>query len=300
MLEIRDFSSYPQNNNFYGGLSCHKAGVTVDDTDYLVKYPGYLKGLGLKNVRLEISNATASEYIGSHIYEMLGIPVHETFLCRRNGKIAVACKDIRQNNEELVEFGKLMATFEEDIKDSNGNLANGKGTDLIEVLQVIERHPFIKDAAEVKERFWDMFVTDAFIGNPDRNNGNWGFIKKIHGGFAGLAPVFDNGNCLNCRWDDESMLECLSDEKLLRASSTEGVVCAFRYKGNAINPFQLIASGTYPECTEAAERISPRIDAAMEKICAMLHELKEAEIISGTQNTFFETILDARQRRLKQ
>ena len=29
---------------------------------------------------------------------------------------------------------------------------------------------------ELEAYFWDMFVVDAFIGNWDRHNGNWGFL----------------------------------------------------------------------------------------------------------------------------
>ena len=30
---------------------------------------------------------------------------------------------------------------------------------------------------ETIDRFWDMFIVDALIGNFDRHGGNWGFIK---------------------------------------------------------------------------------------------------------------------------
>ena len=35
------------------------------------------------------------------------------------------------------------------------------------------------DLDELKEKFWNMFIIDCLIGNEDRHNGNWGFLKDI-------------------------------------------------------------------------------------------------------------------------
>ena len=40
------------------------------------------------------------------------------------------------------------------------------------------------------ERFWDMFVVDAFIKNPGRSNGNWGVLMDASFSYE-LAPVYD-------------------------------------------------------------------------------------------------------------
>jgi len=47
-----------------------------------------------KSDKLEKNSLTPlSEFLGSHIYAILGYPVHETLLGYRKGKIVVACKD---------------------------------------------------------------------------------------------------------------------------------------------------------------------------------------------------------------
>ncbi|MFR5091059.1 MAG: hypothetical protein ACLTDR_02660 [Adlercreutzia equolifaciens] len=45
-----------------------------------------------------------------------------------------------------------------------------------DVLATIETSDLLRRVPGVRERFWDMFVVDAFIKNPDRNNGNWGAL----------------------------------------------------------------------------------------------------------------------------
>jgi len=71
--------------------------------------------------------------------------------------------------EKLYEFDKIKVTYEPHFLDSNGSETNGNGVDLYEILMTIEEHPFLKGVESVKERFWNMFVVDSLIGNPDRN-----------------------------------------------------------------------------------------------------------------------------------
>ncbi len=97
-----------------------------------------------------------------------------------------------KQNQRLYEFDKIKVTFEPHFLDSNGNETNGVGVDLYEIIMTIQEHPFLKDVSGVMERFWDMFVVDALIGNTDRNNSNWGIILRKDGSKE-IAPVYDNG-----------------------------------------------------------------------------------------------------------
>lgn len=51
-----------------------------------------------EKIKVEISYTTSplSEYIGSYIYESIGIPVHVTKLGIKDGKVVVAYKDFRE------------------------------------------------------------------------------------------------------------------------------------------------------------------------------------------------------------
>ena len=55
-----------------------------------------------------------------------------------------------------------------------------------------------------------MFIVDAFIGNWDRHNGNWGFLYDTFNDEISLAPVFDNGSCLFPLADENIMNKTLS------------------------------------------------------------------------------------------
>ena len=55
----------------------------------------------------------------------------------------------------------------------------GYGTELSDILQKIDEQNLV-NRDSLLERFWDMFVVDALIGNWDRHNGNWGFLYDEH------------------------------------------------------------------------------------------------------------------------
>ena len=114
----------------------------------------------MQNVAISYTNSPLSEYIGSHIYEILGIPVHKTLLGFRNGKIVVACEDFLSDTDHLYEFAQLKVTFTPHFVDSNGEITNGTGTDLKEILLTLGQHEMLKDITGIEERFWNMFVVD--------------------------------------------------------------------------------------------------------------------------------------------
>lgn len=42
-------------------------------------------------------------------------------------------------------------------------------------MDVIDENKMI-NSDETKNKFWNMFIIDALIGNTDRHNGNWGLL----------------------------------------------------------------------------------------------------------------------------
>jgi len=66
-----DYSSYKKNNKYYAG-SEEKFGITLDGLDYIVKFQ--------KPSETGLLYNTISEYIGGHIFGMLGMYVQHTYL----------------------------------------------------------------------------------------------------------------------------------------------------------------------------------------------------------------------------
>lgn len=289
-MRLENFNDYPQNQRMYGGTAGRKMGITYEGKDYLLKFPGNLKEQQMKNINLSYSNSPVCEYIGSKIYELVGLPVHHTILGTRNEKIVVACEDFLGDGDRLYEFDKIKVTFEPHFLDSNGNETNGVGVDLYEIMMTIQEHPFLKDISGVKEHFWNMFVMDALIGNTDRNNSNWGIILRKDG-LKEIAPVYDNGNCLNNKWDDEKMQIVMNDTDKMEAEAYKARRCIFELHGKRVNPYHIMESMEYQECSEAIRRLTPKIGSSMNKIQEMI---KEIPIISEIQKQFFTSIIEYR------
>lgn len=291
-MELIDFNGYEQNQRMYGGTAGRKMGICYRDSNYILKFPGNLKEQQMKNIQLSYSNSPVCEYIGSHIYGLLGMEVHDTLLGRRNGKVVVACRDFLEDGEQLYEFEKIKVTFEPHFLDSNGNETNGVGVDLYEICMTMKEHPFLKDVEGIQEHFWNMFVVDALIGNTDRNNSNWGIIVDTEGRKR-IAPVYDNGNCLNCKWDDGKIESVLSDQQKFVAEAYKARRCLFEIEGKMINPYHLIERMEYPECTEAVKRILPRLGMKMPDIRELIEGIS---VLTEIQKRYYISVIESRYR----
>ena len=115
-----------------------------------------------------------SEYIGSKIFELCGFKTQKVILgtYSKDGKerVVCGCEDFTDKNTKLVEFEKFEnASIEQ----------NPFKRELKDIFHIIESGVYNIDIKELKEKFWDMFIIDCLIGNEDRHNGNWGFLKNI-------------------------------------------------------------------------------------------------------------------------
>ena len=107
-----DNCDYSEKIGGYGGNAGLKDGIIYNGDNYLIKFPKSTVGMRVKD--LSYTTSPFSEYLGSSIYKILGYDVHDTFLCCRKDKIAVACKDFEDNTHSLREIRTLknMANFE--------------------------------------------------------------------------------------------------------------------------------------------------------------------------------------------
>lgn len=209
-MEKIDFTNCPRvHGRAYNGANGKKIAVLYRGEHWILKFPSNVKS---RPNDQSYSNSCFSEYLGSTIYRMLGVPAQETLLgLHVNGrtKVVCACKDFTRPGVRLYDFCSIKNT----VIDSE---TGGTGTELADVLSTIEQQTFV-DPVLVAERFWQMFVVDALLGNFDRHNGNWGFLVDEVTGDASLAPVFDCGSCLLPQADDHIMLKCIGDENEMNA-----------------------------------------------------------------------------------
>ena len=150
------------------------------------------------------------------------------------------------------------------------------------------------------ERFWDMFIIDAFIGNNDRNNGNWGILIDAVSRQHTLAPVYDNGNAFFNKRGIAQMQKRLGSNADMK-NDAYNIECAYKYtgldnEGHKINPFDFIAKGGNEDCARAAARFINVVDIA--KIEAIINEIPEhcgmLAVMPQVQKDFYIKLLRIR------
>ena len=280
-----DFTTLPRRNKSYAGANGSKIAVVYEGDLYMLKFPVAAR----LNQDLSYANGCISEYLGSHVFELAGIPAQKTLLgtYTLNGKekIVVACKDFTATGLVLQDFTSMKNT----VLDSD---SNGTGTELNDITEAIETQTMI-DPAVLSRHFWDMFIVDALIGNWDRHNGNWGFLYNTVTDEVRLAPIFDCGSCLFPQADESIMRAVLDDpaEKELRIF--ERPLSAIRQDGQKINYFDFISSLKHPACNAALKRIAPKLRQQD------LRELVDGTpFISDLQKEFYRTMLFERKERI--
>jgi hypothetical protein len=270
----------------YAGANGSKISVVYEGEQYMLKFPPH----PTKNNEMSYSNSCICEHIGCKIFESVGIPVQNTILgiyttAKGDRKVVVACKDFTTDCKTLQDF----ASLKNQIIDSE---RNGYGTELSDILLAFGEQNAV-DPQVLSNRFWDMFIVDAFIGNWDRHNGNWGFLYDTKADEMTLAPVFDCGSSLYPQADESLIEKILRDEKEINYRIFEIPTSAIKHNDSRINYFKFISSLKFKDCNRALKSITARID--MSKINAIIDE---TPFISDLYKNFYKTMLAERKEHI--
>ncbi len=276
-----DFTSLPTRKKAYGGANGSKLSVIYNNELYMLKLPMH----AIKNPNLSYTNSCTSEYLGCHIFNMLGVKAQDTLLGKYeyHGKVrtVVACKDFTSTNTTILDF----ASVKNQIIDS---ASNGYGTELSDILDTIQRQNAI-DPIKLEEHFWNMFVIDAFIGNWDRHNGNWGFLYNQENDEMEIAPIYDCGSALYPQVDDELIKKVISSKSEMNARVYDMPTSAILVNGKRGNYYKMITSLEYDGCNKAIKKIVPRIN--LNEINNLIDGVEQ---LSGLQKEFLKKILKLR------
>lgn len=270
----------------YNGANGKKIAVEYEGVVYMLKFPPSAEN---KPTDLSYTNSCFSEHIASSIFRMLGISAQETLLgtfqVAGKTKVVCACKDFTSDGKILYDFCSIKNT----ILDSDHG---GTGTELSDIMESIEKQQFVNPVM-LKEHFWNVFVVDAFLGNFDRHNGNWGFLYDTVNDSLTLAPVYDCGSSLYPQADDVLMEEILSNPQDLNYRIYEIPTSAITINGKRINYFRYLTSNDNQDCDAALLRIFPRI--SLNDIQSIV---QDTPFISPLQKTFYQTMLEQRYEKI--
>lgn len=273
---MRDYSKYEKTPVMFSGAE-KKFEIIIDGHRYIVKFQ--------KNSEVGLTYNYVSEYLGSHIFQSIGIPVQETFLGTCDGKNVVVMKNFLEPEDALVAFNGVGESSLERDKELYQYTYEDITTMLTENMKST-------NVTETIERFWDMFIVDALIGNFDRHGSNWGFIKRDNK--YRIAPVYDNGSSLYPKLNtDEKIAEVLVSQEEIDKRIYQFPTSHIKVKNRKSSYFQVISSLQFEACNEALKRIVPRID--LERINRIIDEIEE---ISELRKQFYKTMLQQRYEKI--
>lgn len=290
---INNFDNLLTNNRKYGGMAGLKLGVVLDNENWILKFPKSTRNF--QKIEISYTTMPLSEFLGSHIYNLIGVEAHETKLGIKDGKLVVACKDFLNKNEKLYEFREIKNEYVNGLEEELDSItsSSGNGTDLNEIITIMNKNKTFIDNPLLRDRFWDMFVIDAFIGNNDRNNGNWGIILDELSNEIKIAPVYDNGSSFSNTMNEERMEELLNNKERFVESVYISRISAFYENDKHINPLKYIEEMKNLELNKAIIRIVSNID--LKKIKEFIYSIPNMydgiKVTSEIQKEFyFETL----------
>ena len=271
-----DYSNYEINNKFYNGTD-KKIGISIHGENYMIKFRRK------QGISKEYNHV--SEYLGSHIFSILGISAQEAFLGKYKGEDVVLVKDFNKEGSFFVPFDELSDIY---LDEEDGEFEYS----FEDVIRLIKENKKIVDVKKTVETLWEVYIVDALIANAERHGNNWGFIKKDDK--HTLAPIFDNDGSLFSKLEDEDRIkEILKNQEELNRKIYDLPKSPIKIDGKNSVYYEVISSLRYEECNEALKRIVERMD--LEKIYTLIDSV---EFISDTRKAFYKTIIKERYEKI--
>ncbi|MEG2266013.1 MAG: hypothetical protein RSC43_05170 [Clostridia bacterium] len=260
-MKFIDFTVYPISKHINNRLFFSHKGE-----DYSIREPE-------SSPHANNKNACISEYIGSHIYNLAGVPACETVLGMYKGNLTAVRKE---------PLGGSIVTFTS-MFDIDKHAAS---CEVNTVLSAIQEQTFV-NREELTNRFWDMFIVDALIATAPRTLDDWGIVYDLQRNTAYISPVLNNNACLYPYVDSSSFSEVYNSRGQNLISKLYSVPESFYTTGGKpIDYLAHILSLTNSMCIDALMRIIPKL--SMPDVEMMINSIS---CISESQKNFYLEIL---------
>lgn len=274
-----DFTRCEELINTYSG-SEKKKKIVYEDKVYLLKFPDPIREEGNS---LSYMNNQFSEYIGCHIMQSLDINAQNTIMgiYKENGmdKVVVACEDFTDEDNKLVEFSKLATSVTK--------IDNKFKCRIEDVYSIINNSEMLSNKEEIIDGFWQMFVGDALIGNPDRHLDNWGLLYNIKNNSYVFSPVYDCGSCLHALLSNDKKEKLLNDKTEMK-NVAYNIKSAYSLNNKKIF-YSEIFKNPPEDLKKAIIKIYPRIN--MDKIVDIINSVP---FINDVDKLFFKESIKIR------
>lgn len=189
----------------------------------------FLKYCAEKNNEYRKSTELASEKIAHEIAKKLGYKSAEIELAKdQEGKLCILNYDFLGTDQTLVEFvSEASIDPDNDDRRKKYTIQNIKNT-----LEKIDKKLYLE--------FIKLQIFDALIGEGDRHEENWGYIRSGISKDIIFAPFYDNGDSLMHNIPDEKIKEYQNNNERFLCFINKSRTSIFDIAGHKFKHFQLI------------------------------------------------------------
>ncbi|MCD7744322.1 MAG: protein kinase [Lachnospiraceae bacterium] len=299
MFELKDFSAWETYQGAYEGSGrSEKEWICLGMEQIgLFKYPKIDPATGHETTE------HISEHIAAQLGTILGVETAKVDIGIRNGRIGSMSYLARRQSETLTEgIGFINRKFPQYNEDSMIDEETGKYYCVDMIIETT------KDLLS-PQKWIEMLIFDALIGNSDRHQNNWGILEEYSGSYEASTklrrcPLYDNGSSLCCYVNDAYLDKLFGNDpgpfKALVDSKSRTVVrinCNEK-KQPTHKDMVYYLLGRYPDETH---KILERIGEALtdEKIDLLMDQYS-TELLSSKRNLLIRNFLKSKLKMLKE
>lgn len=293
-MELINFNNVTVNKKNYGGMAGSKLGIDYNNEKWFLKFPKSTSTF--KGNLPSYTNSPLTEYLGSHIYQILEYDTQETLLGYKDNKLVVACKDFcEERNAELSKYEEIRNRYlsNVEIDEEFDNSPVGR-TNLNRILLHLENNPTFQDIENSKSRFWECAIIDGLINNNDRNAGNWG-VLTYEDNSQTLAPVYDNGASFYDKMLPEKVKSMEQNNTL--EESVLNTITSYEYNGHALS-FKKLLELDNVDKDKAILVVVPKIEKHLKEIYQLIdsipNKINDINLIDEIVRNFYKQSLQLR------
>lgn len=212
-----------------------------------------------------------SEKVACDILNALGFNAQSVLLGTYEGEPVVACKNFIPKGAVFATFRTVAVTSLPTVSDISKALTD-----------------------EMIESFWDMFILDAFLGNPDRNVDSWGYLKLKGSSSFVPAPIY---NCESCLYpdvkDSEAQSIVFNTDRVKEMVDLSPTAALMRDNCERVNYKEFIGSLSNQDCTAALLRVVPKIN-----LDTVTKVISNSDFLTDTRKFFYAAMLGIRYERI--
>ncbi|AKU26557.1 MULTISPECIES: HipA domain-containing protein [Geobacillus] len=173
--------------------------ISPEKIHYLIKYPRQFKeGVSWEDI---------TELIAAEIGAIFGLEMMSVEIVTRNGRRGCLLRNfVKEYDAKMAEEGGvLLSALVDDYKELQESSL--KDMELIDAgFKIMKKFVYWET---IKSEFIDMQLFDILIGNQDRHPFNWQLLFLETG--AKFSPIYDNGASLGFRFEDEKLIQMVSN-----------------------------------------------------------------------------------------